>query len=475
MVFPKITEADVDRILEGSKSDIKALIMHLISRIEILEEQLAKNSRNSGKPPSSDGLKKLQRTQSQRKKSGKKSGGQKGSEGHFLKQTENPDEVLNYYVNTCGNCNEDLKNKKPTATIVRQVFELPEFKMNITEHRGEVKICSSCHFENTAELPEDVTRPAQYGVGVKSFVVYLMNQHFITYNRTSQIFSDLFGRPLSEGSLLNFTRECFDGLEITESHIKTEITNSDVVHFDESGMRLSGKSYWVHSASTIDNTFYAFHRKRGGEAMDDIGILPLFTGKGVHDHWNPYSGYKFTHGLCNAHHLRELTFIWEQKVEKWAEKMKGCLCSMWDSVKYWRNYRKKLPPDVLQFYLRKYRRILQEGFSYHKQIKKQVPKIAVVMRGRKKQPPGKNLLDRLKDYENWVLLFLHDFTVPFDNNLAESDIRMTKLKQKISGCYRSQEGAMYFCRIRGVISTMRKREKNILGSLKLAFSGISLI
>ena len=209
--------------------------------------------------------------------------------------------------------------------------------------------------------------------------------------------------------------------------------------------------------------------------MNDIGILPLFRGTAVHDHWSSYSGYKCIHALCNAHHLRELTFIWEQKKEKWAEKMNKCLCDMWDSVKHFRKYRKTLPADLLQFYLKKYRRILREGFEYHKKIKKPVAIKDILKRGRKKQAPGKNFLDRLKDFEDWVLLFMHDFTVPFDNNLAESDIRMTKLKQKISGCYRSQEGAMYFCRIRGVISTLRKRDKNILGSLKLAFSGMDLI
>jgi transposase len=470
-----LSREQILKTIHDGPEAIVDLIEALMQRIEHLESIINKNSQNSSKPPSSDGFKKAKRTQSQRKKSGKKPGGQKGSKGYFLQQTQNVDEVLEYPIETCLSCNENLKLVNSTNIVSRQVFELPEFMMKVTEHQAEVKLCPCCHIENTAKFPIEVTRPVQYGSGVKAFAVYLMNQHFIPYKRTSQIFTDLFNSPMSEGSLLNFNKECYSDLEKTELHIKDKIINSSVAHFDESGMRISGKNFWIHSASTLDYTFYAHHQKRGSEAMNEIGILPLFKGVAVHDHWSSYSAYKCFHALCNAHHLRELTYIGEQKKEDWAKKMGKCLCDIWNSVKHYRSFRKSLPLTLLTFYLKKYRRILTSGFTYHEEIKKPAPIIGILKRGRKKQAPGKNFLDRLKGYEDWVLLFMYDFTVPFDNNLAESDIRMTKLKQKISGCYRSREGAKYFCRIRGVISTLRKQDRNILGSLKLAFSGADLV
>jgi len=464
----------LDELIDrGEKQQLKALFHHLIHRIEQLEDKLSKNSRNSSKPPSSDGFNKPDRTKSLRKRSGKKPGGQKGHEGKFLNHVEKPDEIEYHHIIDCICCGKVLHTRKTDGIIKRQVVELPELKLIVTEHQGEVKICPDCLTENVADFPENVKNAAQYGPRAKAFGVYLNNQHFIPYHRTNQVFEDLFGCSISEGSLFNFNKDCYERLEESEKRIKSELIGSEIAHFDETGMRLSGKSYWLHSASTILATYYAFHKKRGKEAMDDIGILPNYNGRAIHDDWPSYYHYDCKHGACNEHYLREFNFIDEQKKEKWAGKMSACLLRIKDCVEYWSTLQNSLPKNLQRYFENKYDRILREGFEYHKNYKNVIPCIG--KRGKKKQPPGKNLLDRLKKHKDAVLAFMYDFDVPFDNNLAERDIRMAKLKQKISGCYRSIEGAKYFCRIRGIISTLRKRNMNILESLQLAFMRVAPI
>ncbi len=481
----EFTEADIAEILDECTPRARLLIVYLLERVRHvdkleqrvadLEAQLSKNSRNSSKPPSSDGFVKPLRTQSLRDKSGKKPGGQPGHEGHLLKLVETPDQILLHPLIKCIGCNCTLHTRKADEWVKRQVFELPVLSLEVTEHRAEVKVCPGCGLQNVASFPPAVNKMTQYGPRAKGFAVYLMSQHYLPYERTVQVFSDLFGHSLSEGSLENFQQNMFDELFHSEQIIKNDILLSKVAGFDETGCKVNKTLNWIHSASTQTETLYGIHPRRGNEAMNDIGILPNYFGVGVHDGWASYQEYGFSHSLCNAHHLRELTHIGEQLGEGWALKMKRYLKKIKARVDDCREKgRPRLSRKWITSYQRGYRQILREGFSFHGDVairEKRGPK----KRGRPKQPPGKNLLDRLKKHERAVFAFAGDFDVPFDNNGAERDIRMVKVKQKVSGCFRSFEGAQYFCRIRSVISTMRKRGINILEGLQQALTGIAPI
>ena len=478
----EFTEADLTEILDECTPRARLLIVHLLERVSKLEQrvvdleaQLSKNSRNSSKPPSSDGFVKPERTKSLRDKSGKKSGGQKGHQGHFLGLVENPDQIHLHQLINCAGCNHTLHTRKADEWIKRQVFELPVLSLEVSEHRAEVKVCPGCGLRNVAEFPPTVNKMTQYGPRAKGFAVYLMSQHYLPYERTAQMFSDLFGHSLSEGSLENFQQNMFDRLFHSEQIIKEDILSAKVAGFDETGCRVNKKLHWIHSASTPTETLYSIHPRRGNEAMNDIGVLPNFLGTGVHDGWASYQEYDFTHGLCNSHHLRELTHIGEQLGEGWALKMKRYLKKVKVRVDTAREKGfRRLSRKWMNSYQRGYRRILREGFSFHESTPR-IGKHEVKKRGRPKQPPGKNLLDRLRKHEGAVFAFARDFDIPFDNNGSERDIRMVKVKQKVSGCFRSPEGAQYFCRIRSVISTMRKRGLNILEGLQQALVGVSPI
>jgi transposase len=303
-------------------------------------------------------------------------------------------------------------------------------------------------------------------------MVYLMDGQLLPSARTCEILSDIVGASVSEGTLFNTRSQCFEQLAPIASSIQAEIVNSPVVHFDETGMRVSGKLWWLHVACTDGLTYYFVHQKRGGEAIDEMNILPQFQGKAIHDGWKSYQGYDCEHFLCNAHHLRELIFIGEQYQQAWAIQMLILL----GSIKYmvdeaWLN-QTPLAIDVLNTLEARYRTILEQGFTANPPPPPPPPnKHRPTPRGRPKQSPARNLLDRLQTQQASVLGFMYNFDVPFDNNQAERDIRMVKLKQKISGTFRSESGAQMFCRIRGYISTLRKQGFNVLDAFVSLFSG----
>lgn len=481
----EFTEQEITEILAECTPRARLLILSLLKRVSHveklehrfaeLEARLSKNSRSSSKPPSTDGFSKPNRTQSLRVKSGKKSGGQLGHEGHFLKPVEKPDLVIFHSLIQCTGCAYALHTRKADDWIKRQVFELPTLALEVSEHRAEVKLCPCCGLRNVAAFPAHVNKLTQYGSRAKGLAVYLMNQHFLPYQRTAQLFSDIFGHFPSEGSLQNFQQNMFEELACSEEIIKEDIIASNVVGFDETGCKVKKRLAWIHSASTQTETFYGVHPRRGNEAMNAFGILPNYFGIGVHDGWASYQEYGFTHSLCNAHHLRELTHLGEQLGEAWALKMKKYLKKVKtrvDDAK--KKGRTRLSKKWTASYKRGYRRILNEGFTFHGDVSLK-DELGLKKRGRRKQPPGKNLLDRLKKHEDAVLAFCRDFNIPFDNNGSERDIRMVKVKQKVSGCYRSFKGAQQFCRIRSVIATMRKRGISILEGLQQALVGVNPI
>ena len=444
-----------------------AEVEHLKERIQTLEDQLAKHSGNSGKPPSSDGLKKP-RTQSLRKKSGRKPGGQKGHRGQTLKMVETPDHIEYHSLAFCPHCERDLSEEEGDAYIRRQVFDVPPVQVEVTEHRAEVKVCSHCEQRVQADFPEGVSQPVQYGQRIRAQASYLNSYHFIPMERTVALLGDLYGHAPSPALVPAANEAMHAGIEPALTAIWSALQKEDVVHFDESGLRVAGALQWVHVSSTPLLTYLVSHAKRGREALQAIDILPQFRGRAIHDHWRSYFTFSACeHGLCNAHHLRELQFIVDQYQQSWAEDMKQLLLEIKEAVAEVAPDADSLEPEQRQDFWQRYDDILSKGFTANPPPAKPPPN----KRGRKKQSPPKNLLDRLQQHKPQVLAFMDDFNVPFDNNLAERDIRMVKVKQKVSGSFRTQKGADTFCAIRSYISTVRKQGGSVIDAMQQALDG----
>ena len=467
-----LTREQLSGLSHEQKDD---LILHLYAQIEILtqrvenlESQLAKNSRNSSKPPSSDGYNKPA-PKSQRKKTGKRSGGQKGHSGNTLQQSDQPDVVIAHLPAACAHCGFDLIGTPEHDVERRQVFDIPPVKLQITEHQSVIKQCPCCRARSKGVFPPTVAQPVQYGPQLQSAAVYLSQYQLIPQLRLQELFSDLFGVPLSQGTLDTILNRTHEKLEDFDGGVREALINSEIVHFDESGMRVNKKLHWLHVASNELYTHYAIHQKRGTAAMHCMGILDNFTGYAVHDHWASYLRFEDCyHIMCNAHHLRELIHAHEVHGQQWAEKMIHCLLDAKHEVDEAKAKGKcSIGEKRMNYYSRRYDRILREAEN-------EIPDIALPTqrkRGRKKQHKLRNLHDRLSIHKHETLAFCYDFLVPFDNNLAERDVRMAKTKQKISGCFRSEHGADRFCRIRGYISTMRKQGYNIMAALRQAVDG----
>jgi len=434
----------------------------LTQRVAQLEEQISKNSQNSSKPPSSDGMNKPN-PKSLRKRSGKKRGGQKGHKGHTLEKVEKPDLIIPIPVTTCSCC-ADLSHEPVSNYDCRQVFEIPEPKLDVIEYRSEIKICPQCGQTTKASFPDGVNAPVQYGPRFRGMLVYMQNQHFIPAERLSQLVSDLYGTSVSVATILDASARSYNNLASFEENIISALTDSKVLHADESGVRTVKKLYWLHSASTESLTFYGVHEKRGKEAMDYFQILPNYKGHLIHDFWKPYLNYDCDHGLCNAHLLRELTFLFEQQGQIWAKRMFELLKKMNDFVS---TKSTQLTIEEKEPYLKQYQELLFDGWEANPLPQKSPEK----KRGRRAKTKAQNLLTRFGDFENYVLAFLHDINVPFTNNLAEQDIRMIKVRLKISGCFRTIQGAKHFARIRSYFSTARKQGRNILDSITAVISG----
>lgn len=458
---------DSKQLADLDKETLIAIIVELRKEIQELRDQLAKNSSNSGQPPSSDGLKKP-RTRSLRKKGKRRNGGQPGHKGHTLEQAAEPDHIERHAIEVCPQCMTDLHDIEPVQVEKRQVFDLPPVSIEVTEHQAEVKQCPNCEQEIKGSFPEGVTQPVQYGPCLKAQAVYLNGYQLIPLARICELFEDFYGHAPSEAFVLESNATVVEQTRQTVAVIKEQIKATDVVHFDESGMRVEGRLNWLHVAGTDHLTYYIVHPKRGQEAMRDMGILPDFQGRAVHDHWQSYMQFDTCqHAFCNAHHLRELQFIVDQYDQSWAQDMIRLLLDIKAEVEAAPPDWVALPPDRIAHYERLYDDLLQQGFEANPPPEHPPPK----KRGRKKQSPPKNLLDRLHKHKAETLVFMHDFRVPFDNNLAERDVRMIKVKQKISGAFRTRAGAETFCDIRSYISTARKHGHNVIQAIHDALVG----
>ena len=461
---------DRDALALLSKDELIDLVLSLAARLGELERRLGLNSTNSGKPPSSDGLNKppagknkRRRTGSLREKSGRKPGGQKGHKGETLRQVADPDTIADHYPGACPNCGSGLTPDMATGHGARQVFDLPEPKpLVVTEHRAHRCRCGQCGTEVRASFPDGVTAPVQYGARITAMVVYLQHYQFVPEDRLAELMKDLFGVALVPATVARMSRSRAQRLQGVVDVIRDLVKSAPVKHMDETGLRVGGRTQWLHIASTALLTFYRVSRRRGS-------LLAGVTGIVVHDHWKPYFTMEgVLHALCNAHHLRELQALIEIEKEDWAGKIQGLLRRACHAANLARERGVALKPSLIERFRRCWDAITAEGIAFHEAQPPLAPAPAkgnAKRRGRKPRRTGHNLLRRLQARKEDALRFLTNFAVPFTNNQAEQDARMMKLKQKISGGFRSQQGAEDFAVVRSFISTAKKHGWNIIQAL----------
>ncbi|HEV2461795.1 MAG TPA: IS66 family transposase, partial [Ktedonobacterales bacterium] len=447
--------------LKAENAALQEQVQVLVARVQDLEGRLAKDSHNSSKPPSSDGVwREARKPKSLRKQSGRKAGGQSGHRGSHLRLVAQPDAVVTHRPTTCGTCHTPLA---PTAWAWierRQVHELPPLRLVVTEHQIAHVRCAACRATTRGEVPAAVRVPVQYGPRLRALAVYLVQQQFVPYARTREVLAEVFGAPLSVGTLVRLVQQAGEHLHVGEGQIRRRLRRAAVLHHDETGLHVVGPDgaagaglQWTHVTSTPRLTHYALHPQRGAQALDAIGILPRFRGVSLQDGWTAYRHYQHCrHALCNAHHLRELTYVEEELHQAWAGQLKHLLREMRTTVKQARAAGASLLPAAQrEAFQARYEALLAEGLAANPRPPPSAEP-APRQRGRRKQSPARNLLDRLWTYEHEALLFLDDFAVPFDNNQAERDLRMVKVQQKVAGTFRSPAGAHACCRLRSVLS-----------------------
>ncbi len=440
----------------------------LMGRVQELEARLAKDSHNSNKPPSSDPLGR-KRSRSQRQRSGKKSGGQLGHRGETLHLVATPDELVEHRPTVCTTCQTPLDETAPVVGYERrQVHELPPVRLVIREHRALHVRCRRCEQVSVGPFPAEAPSRAQYGPRLRALAVYLVEQQLIPYARVRELLADLFGAFISAGTLIRWVQQGAEALWPVEEAIKAALIRAPVLHSDETGVRRAGKLAWAHVASTTRLTHYAIHAKRGREATDAIGILPAYRGVSMHDGLRSYSTYPLCrHALCNIHHLRELTFIEEEHHQSWAKDLKGLLLSMKAAGEQARRRgESRLCRAERDAFVARYEELMAEGLAANPP-----PERLPGQKGRLKQSPPRNLLERLWMGHDAVLAFLNDLTIPFDNNQAEQDLRMLKVQQKIAGSFRAESGSEAFARIRGYCASLRKQGVGLLAALQTVFTG----
>lgn len=438
----------------------------LLNRLNELEARVKKNSSNSSKPPSSDGYKKA--PINSREKSGKPTGGQFGHTGKTLKKVAKPDNTIEYKISPTCDCGCNLDNVKG-ETRTRQEFDIPKIRMYVTEHITCKKVCPTCGKIHETDFPSKITQPTQYGENMNILLTYLTQYQLIPLSRAVEAVNDITGQNISQGTIVNAAERLYEQLKDAVGDIKKKIIKSDVAHFDETGMRSEGKTKWMHVASTPTLTYYETHDKRGTEAAKSIGIIENFSGTAVHDHWKPYYSFEnCTHSECNSHHLRYLKDVLENYKQDWAATMIRLLIESHREVEALKaEGKEEMPKEKVQDWQDQYHKIIEKG------IREDDEKSPVKLNKKGKRIKSKplQLLIRMREYDIETLAFIHDFSIPFDNNLAERDIRMQKLRQKISGCFRGKNGVKVFCRIRSYISTARKNGLSAMDAISMAVKG----
>lgn len=441
-------------------------------RLEEVEERLKKNSRNSDKPPSSDSFKKRPKKPKRvRGKEKRKAGGQEGHQGTTLKMSDEVDEIIRHQVDACQGCGHDLTEVEGSIGRKKQLVDIPPPQIIRTEHQSIVKNCPCCGESNIGELPVELKGNVQYGDRLRALVNYLMIYQLLPYGRTVELLETIYQVSPSKGTLYQMLQDGYAQLEEAEKEIRRALIKSPVAHFDETGHRVGEKTRWLHVASTKLMTFYYSNKARGSIAHKDGEILPNYKGIAVHDFYRSYLGVDCEHALCNAHLIRELKAVLERdNTQLWAKSLIRLLVTAKNMTHLAAKKGKTtLSEEALCRIQSKYSDLLVVASQLNP---KAIPN---GKRGRTKQTKTRNLIDRLVTYKMDILRFSYDFKVPFDNNLAERDLRMVKVQQKISNCFRSELGVEMFCRIRGYISTLLKQEYDVFTTLTEVLQGNVLI
>ena len=458
-----------------SHAEKDALILMLQGQITALQEavkqmqsRLNMSSRNSSKPPSSDGLNKPV-PKSLRVAGRNPTGGQKGHPGSTLCQATQPDKIVLHDVpDQCQAC----QRKLPFAYVseTRQVFDLPTLKFEVTEHHAMQAICS-CGHVHTGEFPVDVNAGVQYGPRAQAAMVHLNQNHAVSLQRTAALMKDFFGLPVSQATVVKAAQAGAEILQPTVQNIGQAAVASGVLHADETGMRVAKKLHWLHILATDTLTWMGCHPRRGTEAFDALALLQQFKGVLVHDGWMPYKALQCQHALCNAHHLRELTYLLEEQDQAWAGDMIELLthANHLDNVNFADGQTPNYDAPKYQTQVRDLRH-LYDAILAQALVDNPIA-LSTGKRGRPKQSKATNLIGRLRGYSDDVWRFMTQANVPFTNNLAEQAVRMPKVKQKVSGCFRTLQGAQTYCVIRSYCATMHKQGANIFESLVAAFKG----
>jgi transposase len=462
-VAPSCEESGQIAYLQSVVVEQAKLIEKMGIEIVELRARLGMNSRNSSKPPSSDGYVKPA-PKSRRTRSGKKPGKQPGDPGHHLAQRLDPDVTVTHSPTSCERCGQGLEGAPPSGVITRQVFDLPAVSLTCTEHRALRKRCA-CGAETTAAFPKEATAPAAYGPSLRAYVAYLVTRQHIPVARVAELLRDSYEAEVSTGAIVAMVQEGAAMLAGFLEEVRCRLRDEDVVHADETGLRVEARLRWVHAVSSGELTYFELNARRGLRAMEDIGVFGHLSGVLVHDGWGAYRIYdNVTHALCNAHHLRELASAAETAGQDWASDMAALLVATWDQVQGAKAAgRSALSRTQLAKIRADYAEVIAAGHRANPPVR------ATNTAGRTAKSKAHNLLLRLETHADAVLCFASDFAVPFDNNLCERDIRMVKIAQKISGGFRSTQGAEAFLAFRSYLSTAAKQGVNRLGALQQLF------
>jgi transposase len=448
-----LSDKELIQIFLQKFSNLEKEIEELKNEVRSLKDKLSryenpKNSNNSSVSPSQDPNR---ATKSLRKKSDKKVGAQKGHKGSKLLKSGDPDKIILHDITECECCKSELPKEGEIKS--RQLLDIPKIKIEVTEHQIITKVCENCGKKNKTNFPEELVQEAQYGNNIKAFSVYLQNYHMLPFKRCSELIEDLTGHKISPGSLANFQSKGYSNLEDYESSVKKILLKSSVLHADETGVRLNGKLHWMHVLSNDVLSYFGYHQKRGKQAIDAFNIIPLYNGNLVHDRFASYFSYECKHSLCNAHILRELQYLWETKELKWVRNLSNLLVGIHHQIKQGKIYSTK-----------EYERTVTK---FEKLITPTIQNYNKVYSKTKEE----KLAFALEKYKHLFLKFIKEKEVPFDNNQAERDLRMIKVKLKISGCFRDPNYADYFARIRGYITTLKKNNQDVLLNIQKSFEG----
>lgn len=456
--------------LKAHQAALESSVEQLHGQVAALQAQLAQNSHNSNWPSSRDKNRRKQ-SKSLRTKSGKQPGGQKGHSGQTLKLVTEPEHQEVHRPLVCNGCGNSLPADAPAqlGAARRQVFDIPPVHLEVTEHRTATVTCPHCHAASSGLFPEAVSHAVQYGPHIKAFSVYLNQHQMVPLQRLSALLGEWLQAPVSAGTIVCWVQTAGQAVQAQIERIQAGLRQAPVVHCDETGQYITGKRFWVHVTATRDLTLYRPHTKRGRAGTDALGVLPTYQGVAVHDGFSSYKQYDCKHALCNVHHLRELTAVHEQGEQEWADAFKTLLCELKDEVAQAQaDGLTALPLLRRQAIAIHYQQLINQAYAANPPPEDGWP---AGKRGRQRKPKALNLAVRLNTQHSEVLAFVDDFNVPFDNNLVERDIRMLKVQQKISGCFRSWAGAHAAAALRSYLSTMVKQGHTATTILQSLFSG----